>query len=106
MSIYIVIRQPEVCDYWSIDKVFLKEDMAKEYVDKMNLPYTSHISQIKICEKCHFTDNEDEIDFINRDMCKLAKIDTDRNGLYCENEVSQYCSIPDFYYIQTKEITQ
>jgi len=97
MKCYVVTRNPIYVDgYDSQIVVFLDENKAKGYVEYHNVPYDNVINQAKVCETCHTYDDEKEC-FKLEHKCDLASVKEDRNGLYCENEKSQYDSGIDYY---------
>ena len=97
MKCYIVTKSPiYVDDYDSQIMVFADENKAKEFVEDRNIPYDNLMNQAKICETCHTYDSDKEC-FKLEHTCDIASVKEDRNGLYCENEKSQYDTGIDYY---------
>lgn len=96
-KVFLVSESWGTCDDSSVVGAFLDECKADEYIAEHMIPRNKELKQHELCKKCRCCDKEDyycshkydEV-FILEDVCPIAKIDTDRNGKYCENDISEY----------------
>jgi hypothetical protein len=85
---YIVYRSWGICDDSSIVGIFLDEKKADEYVEEHG---KERKEEEKLYKKCYECRTDEEI-FNSKDTCDKAVIKTDRHGLYCENDMSDFYS--------------
>lgn len=82
--------------------VFLDEQKCDEFIKEKNKAWEEDNKKHEECCKCRNNDlgfyHGDDV-FLLKDSCGRAKIEKDRHGLYCENEL-------DYYGIESKHYTK
>lgn len=104
---YIVYKSWQSCDDYSAVGVFLDEAKADEYVKENMIPREKEENQIEKCIKCtrHRTTHNDDTKYFDFETsCEFSKINTDRNGKYCENEKDYYSQSTNMYWKEEVEI--
>lgn len=93
MKAYVVGHTWGICDDIITTGVFLNKEKADRYVDIHNVPRDEaekKYEMCKLCRKCDINDVSEDGVFILSDTCENAKLDTDRHGVYCENDKHDY----------------
>jgi hypothetical protein len=83
---YLVYGSWGICDDSSVVGVFLDEIKADAYVEEHG---RQRKEEEQVYEKCHKCRRDREI-FEFKNTCDKAEIKTDRHGLYCENDMSDW----------------
>ena len=100
-KVYLVYQSWGTCDDSSIVGAFLDEKQADDYIFEHRKPRVEDEKQHEKCRKCRRCDTkkygDDNEYFDLRNKCDKAKIGKDRNGKYCENDLSEY------YYINSDD---
>lgn len=99
-QVYLVYASWGTCDDSSCIGAFLDEQKADEYIREHMIPRNEELIQHEKCKKCrccdekdyNYTNDYDEVFKLEKD-CSIAKIGMDRNGRYCENDISEYYSM-------------
>ena len=99
-KVYLVYESWGTCDDSSCVGAFLDESKADSYIEEHMIPRNNELVQHEKCKKCRCCDEEnyrysheyDEV-FTLENSCDQAKIGTDRNGKYCENDIHEYYSM-------------
>ena len=96
-KVYLVYQSWGSCDDSNIVCAFLDEKQADNYVSEHREQRAEDEKQHEKCKKCRRCDTtkygDDNEYFDLRNKCNKAKIGKDRNGKYCENDLSSYYSI-------------
>lgn len=96
-KVYIVSESWGTCDDSSYVGAFLDEKQADNYIAEHRKPREEDEKQHKRCRKCRRCDSnnyEDRNNYFDlRNQCDKAVIKKDRNGKYCENDLSEYYQI-------------
>jgi|GEM_PF-4874918 len=88
------------------------EESAKSYIAEKNKPYDEEYSKYKKCQECRKYEDDDIYEetemFRYSDICEVAEIKNDRNGEYCENDLSGECEFdnPYYWYMEADEIEE
>ena len=107
-NVYLVYESWGTCDDSSCIGAFLDESKADTYIKEHMIPRNKELEQHEKCIKCRCCDKEsyrysheyDEV-FVLENSCEHAKIGTDRNGKYCENDIHEYYSMSSNTYWKT-----
>lgn len=99
-QVYLVYESWGTCDDSSCVGAFLDESKADEYINEHMIPRKKELEQHEKCKECRgrdeidfFCDHEYDEVFRLESECPVAKVETDRNGKYCENDISDYYSM-------------
>ena len=96
-KVYLVYKSWGSCNDSSIVGAFLDEKQADNYVSEHRKQRAEDEEQHEKCRKCRrcdtkrYGDNNEYFDLRNK--CDKAKIEKDRNGKYCKNDLSDYYHI-------------
>lgn len=105
MKAYIVYEYQITWDDSFPIAVFLDEQKCDEFIKEKNKAWEEDHKKYEECCKCRngdswgYHNNEDDV-FLLKDSCDRAKIEKDRHGLYCENEINYY-GIESKHYTKT-----
>lgn len=105
-KVYLVSESWGTCDDSSYVGAFLDEKQANDYITEHRKPREADEKQHERCRKCRRCDSKNYGDrneyFDLRNQCDKAIIKKDRNGKYCENDLSEYYSISSNDYWKTE----
>lgn len=107
-KVYLVWESWGTCDDKSCVGAFLNEEKADQYIEEHMIPRNKELEQHEKCKVCrccnehdlHYSHKYNEV-FRLENECPVAKIGTDRNGKYCENDISDYYSMESNSYWKT-----
>lgn len=93
---FLVYGSWGMCDDSGIVGLFTDESKADNYIEEHMVERNKDIKQHEKCQRCRrvekdYEDDEEYFDLENE--CEEAKIGIDRNGKYCEHDMSEYYSI-------------
>lgn len=99
-QVYLVYESWGICDDESCVGAFLDEAEADKYISEHMIPRNRELEQHEKCKRCrccdeedyHYTHKYDEV-FRLKNECQNAEIGIDRNGKYCDNDISDYYSM-------------
>lgn len=105
-KVYLVYEYRGICDDSNIVGAFLDEKQADDYIFEHRKPRVEEEKQHEKCRKCRRCDTKKHGDdneyFDLRNKCDNAKIGKDRNGKYCENDLSEYYHINSYDYLKSE----
>lgn len=106
---YIVKHSLGICDDYSTVGVIFDEAKRDKYIEDHNKPRKlaeEKHEKCKRCRKCDDYDTPQDNVFLYKEDCIEAKIGTDRHGMYCGNDKSNYYealdSTNEYFYEETE----
>jgi hypothetical protein len=105
MKAYIVGKYDSTSDGITVG-VYLDKEKCEKDIAELNKPHDAETILYEECLKCSDHDYGcNKQVFKLRNECKRQAIKTDRNGEYCENDLSDYYSMKtERYYINETEL--
>lgn len=98
MKGYMVYKSEPCWDSSEDIKCFLNIEKGKAFVEEMNKPREEEMKLLNQCEECTNYGHGEESRFSLRDSCVRCKLEKDRNGIYCENQIESYYQLNTYYY--------
>lgn len=109
MKAYILSKSTNTSDGGITVGVYLDKTKCDTDLKRLNFPRLDEELIHKECENCNCNDyrNDQHGKLKSRNTCQRADIKTDRNGEYCENDLSDWYSMKtDWYFVEETEILE